>query len=144
VSKSSRYLACVAYLLSLPGALFVLLARRDDPFATYHARQSLAIVGVALAAPLLWLIVAWIAAWIPLLGGVIGLSLFALVLATYAGLAVSWVVGMVFALQGRARPIPLVGAWATRRAARATSAPEPGPEQEPPSDLIERTSATDA
>jgi uncharacterized membrane protein len=144
VSKSSRYLACVAYLLSLPGALFVLLARRDDPFATYHARQSLAIVGVALAAPLLWLVVAWIAAWIPLFGAVVGLSLFALVIATYAGLAVSWVVGIVFALQGRARPIPLVGAWATRRAARATPVPEPDPEQKPPSDLIERTSPTDA
>ena len=144
MSKSSRYLAFVAYLLSLPGALFVLLARRDDPFATYHARQSLAIVGAALAAPLAWLIVAWAAAWIPLAGVVIGLTLFALVIAAYAGLVVSWIVGMVFALQGKARPIPLVGSWATRHAARAAPPPSPGPEQEPPPDLIERTSATDA
>lgn len=144
MSKSSRYLAFVAYLLSLPGALLVLLARRNDPFATYHARQSLAIVGVALAAPLLWLVVAWAAAWIPLFGAVVGLSLFALVIATYAGLAVSWVVGMVFALRGLARPIPLVGAWATRRSAAARPAPAPDPEQEPSSDMIERTSPTDA
>ncbi|MFL5801198.1 MAG: DUF4870 domain-containing protein [Roseiflexaceae bacterium] len=142
MSKSSRYLAFVAYLLSLPGALFVLLARRDDPFATYHARQSLAIVGAAVAVPLLWAVVAWVAAWIPLAGAVVGLALFALVIAAYIGLAVSWGVGMVFALQGRTRPVPLVGSWATRRATRA--APAPGPEQEPPPDLIERTSVTDA
>src|SRR5262249_48975469 len=135
----SRYLAFVAYLLSLPGALVVLLTRRDDPFATYHARQSLAIAVAAIVVPLAWAVVAWICAWIPLAGVVIGLALFALVIAAYIGLAASWIAGMVFALRGQARPVPLVGAWVTRRM-KAAAAPEPAPETEAAAELIERTS----
>jgi uncharacterized membrane protein len=142
VSTSSRYLAFVAYLLSLPGALVMLLLRRDDPFIVYHSRQSLAIAVAALATPLVWAVVAWATAWIPVFGVVIGLSLFALVLATYIGLAFSWIVGMIFALRGTIRPVPLVGSWAIRRAAKA--APEATPEEESQPDLIERTSVTDA
>ena len=142
MSTSSRYLAFVAYLLSLPGALLVLLLRRDDPFVVYHARQSLAIVVAALVTPLLWALVAWATAWIPLAGVVVGLTLFALVIATFIGLIVSWVTGMVFALQGKVKPVPLVGSWAIRRVAKA--APEPDSEEESSADLIERTSVTDA
>ena len=140
---SSRTLAIVAYLLSLPGALVVLLARRDDTFAVYHARQSLAIAIAAIVTPLAWVVVAWVCAWIPLVGALIGLSLFALVIAAYVGLAVSWVAGMAFALRGLARPVPLVGARATRRP-KAAAAPDPEQETEPPSELIERTSPSDA
>ena len=126
MSNSSRYLAFIAYLLSLPGALFVLLARRSDAFAVYHARQSLAIAIAAIVTPLAWVVVAWPSAWIP-----------------YVGLAVSWVVGMVFALRGLAKPAPLVGAWATRRP-RVAVAPDAEQETETPSELIERTSPSDA
>ena len=54
MSQSSRYLAFLSYLLSLPGALFVLLVRRDDLFAVYHARQSLRLAIIGIAAPLIW------------------------------------------------------------------------------------------
>jgi uncharacterized membrane protein len=143
VSNSSRYLAFFAYLLSLPGALFVLLARRDDAFAVYHARQSLAIAMAAIVTPLAWLVVAWVCAWIPLVGAVIGLSLFALLIATYCGLAVSWIVGMVFALQGTARSVPFVGGWAMRRRKAAVTS-ESETDTESSAELIERTSPSDA
>jgi uncharacterized membrane protein len=143
VSRSSRYLAFVAYLLSLPGALLVLLTRRDDPFAVYHARQSLAIAIAAIVTPLAWVVVAWPLAWIPYVGPVMGVTLFALVIAAYVGLAVSWVAGMIFALRGLVRPVPLVGARATRRP-RAAVAPDPEQETEPSTELIERTSPSDA
>jgi uncharacterized membrane protein len=141
VSNSSRYLAFFAYLLSLPGALFVLLARRDDAFAVYHARQSLAIAIAAIAMPLVWAIVAWICAWIPLVGAIIGLALFALVIAAYVGLLVDSIIGMVYALQGKARRTPLAGPFAIRR---PPARPAPVPEQEATSELIERTSPSDA
>ncbi len=83
MSKSSRYLAFFAYLLSAPAALYVLLARRDDPFAVFHAKQSLAIVVAAVAAPLLWVVIAWAGAWIPIAGPLIGLTLFALLIAVF-------------------------------------------------------------
>jgi len=112
VRSSSRYLAFAAYLLSLPGALYILLARRSDPFAVYHARQSLLIVAAGVATPLLWAVCAWLLAWVPLVGPVIAVTLFALVLAVCAGLTFSWIAGMVYALQGRFTRVPLVGRWA--------------------------------
>ena len=138
MSTSSRYLAFLSYLLSLPGALFVLLARRDDSFAIFHARQSLALVIVALITPLIWGVLAWGLAWIPLVGPMLGVILFALVIATYVGLSFSWIAGMIYSLKGIVRPIPLIGARATRRRAA-----QPSPTSETTAELIERTSISD-
>jgi uncharacterized membrane protein len=139
VSTSSRYLAFLSYLLSLPGALFVLLARRDDSFAIFHARQSLALAIVALITPLIWGVLAWGLAWIPLVGPMLGVILFALVIAAYVGLFFSWIAGMIYSLKGIVRPIPLIGARATRRRAA-----QPSPTSETTAELIERTSTSDA
>jgi uncharacterized membrane protein len=139
VSQSSRYLAFFSYLLSLPGALFVLLARRDDPFAVYHARQSLRLAIIGIATPLVWAVAAWVLAWIPLIGGMLGVVLFALVIATYVGVLISWIGGMIYSLKGQARPMPLFGVRsARRRAAQPTTTPETTAE------LIERTTTSDA
>jgi uncharacterized membrane protein len=139
VSQSSRFLAFLSYLLSLPGALFVLLARRDDPFAIYHARQSLRLAIIGLATPLIWAVVAWVLAWIPLVGGMLGIILFALVIATYVGVLISWIAGMIYSLKGQLRPLPLFGTRSTHRRA-AQIATTPGTTAE----LIERTSTSDA
>jgi uncharacterized membrane protein len=139
VSRSSRYLAFASYLLSLPGALFVLLARRDDPFAVYHARQSLRLAIIGLAAVPLWAVVAWLLAWIPLIGGMLGVFLFALVIAIFVGVLISWVAGMIYSLKGQVRPLPLFGA---RSAHRPATQPTTTPENT--AELIERTTASDA
>jgi uncharacterized membrane protein len=128
----------MSYLLSLPGALFVLLARQDDLFALYHARQSLRLSIIGIAAPLVWAVVAWILAWIPLIGGMLGVILFALVIATYVGVLISWIAGMIYSLKGQVRPLPLFGTRSTRRRAPQTTTPETTAE------LIERTSTSDA
>ena len=139
MSQSSRYLAFISYLLSLPGALFVLLARRDDPYAVYHARQSLRLANVAIATPLIWAVVAWALAWIPLAGGMLGVALFALVIATEVGVLISWIGGMIYSLKGQVRPLPLFGLrLARQRAPQATPTPETTAE------LIERTTTSDA
>jgi uncharacterized membrane protein len=114
VSRSSRYLAFFAYLLSLPGALYILGAHRRDRFAAYHARQSLAIALIALGAPLAWFVVGWLLAWFPFVGPVAAAALFALVIAVFAGLAVDSLIGMAYALQGRVRAVPLAGRLASR------------------------------
>jgi uncharacterized membrane protein len=128
----------VSYLLSLPGALFVLLARRDDPFAVYHARQSLSLAIVGIVAPLIWAIVAWLLAWIPTVGAMLGVILFALLIAAYAGILFSWIAGMVYSLKGQVRPLPFFGARSTPRPAAEPAAAESTPE------LIERTTTFDA
>ena len=139
MSSSSRYLAFFSYLLSLPGALYVLLARRDDGFAVYHARQSLALAIVTIVTPLVWAILAWALAWIPLIGAMLAVMLFALLLAALAGLLFSWITGLVYSLKGFVRPIPLVGARVTRR--RKTQTPATS---ESTSELIERATTSDA
>ncbi|MEO7912693.1 MAG: hypothetical protein ABIV47_23835 [Roseiflexaceae bacterium] len=139
MSQSSRYLAFISYLLSLPGALFVLLARQDDAFAVYHARQSLRLALTGIAAPLIWAVVAWILAWIPVIGGMLAIILFALVIATYAGIIISWIAGMTYSLKGQVRPIPLFGPRTKRRRTyQDIQTPETTAE------LIERTSTSDA
>ena len=138
MSRSSRYLAFFSYLFSLPGALFVLLARRDDAFGVYHARQSLALAIVGIAAPLLWAVVAWVLAWIPTFGAMLGVILFALVIAAYFGILFSWIAGMVYSLRGQVRPLPLFGTRSTPRPAAEPAAAETTPE------LIERTTTIDA
>jgi uncharacterized membrane protein len=139
VSQSSRYLAFLSYLLSLPGALFVLLARGDDMFAVYHARQSLRLAIIGIAAPLIWAMIAWLLAWIPVVGGMLGVILFALVIAIYMGIAISWIAGMIYSLKGQVRPMPLFGPRSKRRRAA-----QPTTTSEPNSELIERTSISDA
>ena len=139
MSRSSRYLAFLSYLLSLPGALFVLLARRDDPFAVYHARQSLRLAIIGLAAPLVWGGVAWILAWIPTLGPMLSVILFALLIAVYFGILLSWIAGMIYSLKGQVRPLPLFGTRSTRRPVA-----QPVLTPESTSELIERTSTSDA
>jgi len=139
VSQSSRYLAFLSYLLSLPGALFVLLARPDDMFAVYHARQSLRLAIIGIATPLIWAMIAWLLAWIPVVGGMLGVILFALVIAVYLGIAISWIAGMIYSLKGQVRPMPLFGPRSKRRRAA-----QPTTTFEANSELIERTSISDA
>lgn len=138
MSRSSRYLAFFSYLFSLPGALFVLLVRRDDPFGVYHARQSLTLAIIGIVAPLIWAVVAWVLAWIPTFGAMLGVILFALVIATYAGILFSWIAGMIYSLKGQVRPLPFFGTRSTPRPVAEPAAAETNPE------LIERTTTIDA
>jgi len=114
VNKPSKHLAFLAYLLSILGWLYVLLFRRNDKFAVYHARQSMTLTIFALAAPAAWAIVAWALTWIPLAGPLVGATLFSLVIAAYVFLGATWVMGMVYALQAKMNPLPLIGGWAER------------------------------
>ncbi len=112
MSKPNKSCAFLAYFVPILGWLYVLLFRREDKFATYHAKQSLGLTIVGVAAPVVWAVVAWIIAWIPTAGPLIAVSLFGLVILTYLFLAVAWVLGMVYALQARIEPMPIVGGWA--------------------------------
>ena len=59
MQKPNRLLALLSYLLILIGPLLLILFRRKDKFTLYHACQSLALVGAAIAVPLLWLAIGW-------------------------------------------------------------------------------------
>jgi len=114
VSKPGRSVAFLAYLLPIVGWLYVLLFRKKDEFAVYHAKQSMVLTMTAVGAPAAWAVVAWIASWLPLAGPIISVALFSLVILIYVFLAATWVIGMVYALQAKSQPIPVLGGWAER------------------------------
>ena len=112
VDNSSRILAFLSYILLVVGALFVLLFRRKDEFAAFHARQSLVLVAAAILAPVAWYAVAWLVMWIPGVGGALGLALFSGVLAVYLALIYGWVRGLIDSLRAEQRDVPFFGDWA--------------------------------
>ncbi len=112
MSEPNKILAFLAYLLTVPGWLYVLLFRRDDKFAVFHAKQSAVLTIAAIGVPLIWMVVGWILSWIPSVGFTLAIALFSLVIAAYAVLVVDWIIGMVFALQLKRAPLPVVGSWA--------------------------------
>jgi uncharacterized membrane protein len=111
---NTKYWAFFAYLLNIIGALYVLLARRNDKFAVYHAKQSLGITLLAIAVFVIWIVVAWIIAWIPYVGFIFAMALFSLVIAAYLVLAIVYILGMKYALDEKMQPVPIFGGLAER------------------------------
>ena len=106
--------AFLAYLLLIIGWLIVFLFRRDDKFAMYHTKQSVTLVIAAIMVPLMWAVAGWIISWIPFVGFILAVTFFALVIAIALGLFIAWIIGMVYALRGQAKPLPFVGSYARR------------------------------
>jgi uncharacterized membrane protein len=106
--------AFLAYLLSIPGWLYVLLFQREDELATYHAKQSLGLTLAAAGSVVLWLLGTWVLTWVPLVGPLLAAAAFSQVILVYMFLFVVWIIGMVYALQSKMQPLPLVGGWAER------------------------------
>ena len=109
-----KVLAFLSYLLSILGCLYVLLFEREDKLAVYHAKQSLTIVVTAVGALLAWLLGTWGLTWIPIVGPLLAAALFSQVILLYIFLAVVWIIGIIYALQAKRQPLPLIGKWAER------------------------------
>ncbi len=114
MKTSSKLSAFLAYLLLIIGWLYVFLFRRDDEFALYHAKQSVMLVIMAIAAPLVWLVAGWVISLIPFVGFIIAVAVFSLVIMVEIALMIAWIVGMVNAWRAKAKPVPFVGSWAER------------------------------
>lgn len=119
MSKPQGTLAFLAYLLPIVGSLYVFLFHRQDEFAAYHAKQSIALTVTAVVAPAAWAVVAWGVSWLSLVGPIIAAALFALVILTYVVLVVTWFIGMVYVSQGKMKPVPMFGGWAERLPVRS-------------------------
>lgn len=111
METTNRFPALLAYLLLIFGCLYVFIFQRNDEFAIYHAKQSLLIVLTALITPLVWAVVTWLLSWLPF-GFLVGVALFATVIATYIFLAIIWLLGMVYVSQTKTKPLPIIGGWA--------------------------------
>ncbi len=111
-SAPNRLNACIAYLPVI-GWIYVLILQRKDPFAMFHARQSIGLFLFWIATLLAWVVVGWLLAWIPY-GAIFSVALFALVIAAFIFGVVTWIIGLVAALQGRVTLLPIFGGFANR------------------------------
>jgi uncharacterized membrane protein len=104
--------ALLAYLLLIIGWLYVFLFRKNDKLAMYHTKQSMMLVIVAIGIFLVWVILGWFVSLIPFVGFIVAVAFFSLVITVYVVLIIGWIVGMVYALQAKIKPVPVVGRWA--------------------------------
>lgn len=108
----TNFSALIAYIPVI-GWLYVLLFRRQNEFAMFHLRQSIGLV-VFLALTLVgWGVITWVLSWIPF-GTLVGVMAFTLVIAAFIFGLIYWVIGMVYALQGRVVLLPIFGKIANR------------------------------
>ncbi|MBI4032140.1 hypothetical protein HY374_00360 [Candidatus Berkelbacteria bacterium] len=91
--EQNKIWAVIGYL----GILFLipLLAKKDSPYAQYHAKQGMVLFLVGFIASFV--------IWVPLIGWALGIGLFVL-----------WLMGIINALGGKMSPVPLIGQFAEK------------------------------
>ncbi len=108
VGENSRILAALAYLLFPVGWLFGFFLQRNN-FVRFHARQSLGLLFAAVIAPVVWAVVAWGLALIPIVGPLVAAALFGVVIAVWLGVIVVALWGAVNGLRGKREVAPVFG-----------------------------------
>lgn len=93
--EENKGMAAIAYLGIL--CLIPLLAKKDSPFAQYHAKQGLMLFILEVILGFVWVI--------PFVGWIIGTVgwLFAFIL---------FIMGLMNALGGKTQPLPVIGKYA--------------------------------
>jgi uncharacterized membrane protein len=97
----SKLFAFLGILLTIIGYIIIYFTRKNDKYAMHYAKQGLVIF-------IAWVIVAvagWMFSWVPVIGSFIETVLWAVTLAL-------WVIGLIYALSGKEKDIPLVGEFA--------------------------------
>lgn len=94
--EENKVMAAIGYL----GILFLipLLAKKNSPYAQFHAKQGMALFVMEVA---FW-IVMWVLVFIPILGWIIDLL-------AWLAIVVFFFMGLINALSGKCTELPLVG-----------------------------------
>lgn len=102
-SDDDKVFAFLGVFLTIIGFIIVLLAKKDNKYAMYYAKQGLVLFIVAVIVGVIGGII-W---WIPFVGFIINqlLWLFLLIL---------WIIGIIYSLSGETKPIPLIGIYADK------------------------------
>ena len=91
--EDNKIFAVLGYI----GILFLipLLAKKDSPFAQFHAKQGMILFIAG--------IIASFVIWIPFVGWAIGIFMFVL-----------WIMGVINALGGQMKELPVIGGFAKK------------------------------
>jgi len=98
--EEGKIFAFLAYLLSIIGFLIVLLAKKDNKFAMYHAKQSLVLFIVYIIG---WIILAFI----PIIG-------WALLPVWWILMLIMTILGIINSFSGKEKPLPIIGKYAKK------------------------------
>jgi uncharacterized membrane protein len=107
IDSSSRISAAITYIPVI-GWLYGLLLQRRNAYVRFHARQSLGVFLFMLIIFVGWAVLAWLLGWIPY-GAIISTALFAIVVVAIVTALISWVNGILNAIQGRVALLPIFG-----------------------------------
>lgn len=97
----SKLFAFLAAFLSILGFVIALVAKKDNKYVMFYAKQSLVVFITAVIA---W-IVSWIVLLIPILGHAINIGLNIIVF-------ILWLISWIYALSGGEKEVPIVGKYA--------------------------------
>ncbi|MBN1644626.1 DUF4870 domain-containing protein [Candidatus Woesearchaeota archaeon] len=100
----SKLWAFLAYFLGIIGFILVLVLKKDDRFAMYHAKQSLVLFLFSIALYVIAMI----------LTPIMFLYVFYLFWVIYILIFVFWIIGIVNAVTGKTKPLPLIGGLAEK------------------------------
>ncbi len=106
---ASRLAPVIAWLLPVIGWAWLWLQHRADERARQALREALALWLTVIGAFAVWAPAAWLVAWLPFVGPLVALASFSLVLSTWLLCAILWLGGLLRALRGDERPLPLLG-----------------------------------
>jgi len=97
-NNDSKLFAFLAIFLSIIGFIVALLAKRDDKYVMFYAKQTLILF---IAAVIVGIANMWLA-WIPILGWITSFAL-------SMGIFVLWIIALINSLSGKQKEIPLIG-----------------------------------
>jgi len=101
--SDSKLFAFLGIFLTVIGYIIVMLARKEDKYAMYYAKQGL----VLFIAWIIASVAAWIVGWIPFVGWVVSTALWIIIL-------LLWIIGIIYSLSGEEKEIPLIGVFAKK------------------------------
>jgi uncharacterized membrane protein len=102
-NSDSKLFAFLGIFLTVIGYIIVMLARKEDKYAMYYAKQGLVLFIVCIIIGIAGAIVGWI----PLIGSIIKLVLNAVTFAL-------WIVGIIYSLSGEEKEVPIIGVFAKK------------------------------
>lgn len=100
-TNDSNLFAFLGVFLTVIGFIIVYATKKDDKYAMFYAKQGLVLF---IGQVILW-ILGFILIWIPILGWIVEMLL-------WIALAILWIIGMVYALSGKEKDIPIIGSFA--------------------------------
>jgi uncharacterized membrane protein len=104
ISKEDpKVFAFLATFLSIFGFLIAIIAKKEDKYIMFYAKQSLVIFIIAVIASAINSILIWIPILGWLIAGLINLAV-----------CILWILGWVYALSGEQKDVPIVGEYAKK------------------------------